>query len=68
MASRRIQTIAAAIKDELERQGVLYTFDAADRRDLTSLCMNTGESADLTALALAVDEALERSQKPSDRS
>lgn len=58
MASRRIQNIAAAIKDELERQGVLYSFDDADRRDLSGFCMATGERADLTAIALAVDQAM----------
>jgi hypothetical protein len=48
------ECVAVAIKDELDRQGVLYAFDGEDRADLSRFAMFTGEYADLRALAAAV--------------
>lgn len=52
--------IAEAIKAELERQDALYSFDADDRADLSSFCMNTGAKVDLGALVSEILEAMER--------
>ncbi len=56
------EKVAQRIKSEIDRQGVLYAFDDADRAHLSKFSINTGEQVDLVALVeriLALPEIAE---------